>query len=93
MRVGGEVSAPVVLSRVEPTYEGCAGQKVWGFPILEAVIDETGHVKNLRLLKPVHPCLEAAILPAVRQWRFKPATLGGRPVPVIYNMTVHIHYR
>jgi protein TonB len=88
------VKAPVAISRVEPTYEACANEKsVWGFPILEAVIDEEGRVQNLRLLKPVHPCLEQSILPAIRQWRFKPGTLNGKPVPVIYNLTVHIHYR
>jgi len=91
--VGGEVTAPVVISRVEPLYAGCEGKQVWGFPILEGVIDETGRVRDLRLLKKVHPCLEAAILTAVRQWRFKPGTFQGKPVPVIYNMTVHIHYR
>jgi len=86
--------APVVISRVEPTYESCANEKnVWGFPILEAIIDERGQVRNLRLLKPVHPCLEKAILPAIRQWRFKPGTLNGKPVPVIFNLTVNIHYR
>lgn len=92
-RVGGEVTAPVSITRVEPNYEGCAGKQVWGFPILEAVIDESGQVRDLKLLSKVHPCLAEAILPAVRQWRFKPGTYKGRPVPVIYNMTVHIHYR
>jgi len=24
----------------------------------------------------------------VRQWRFRPATLGGRPVPVYFQLTV-----
>ena len=91
--MGGEVTAPVVISRVEPLYAGCEGKQVWGFPILEGVIDETGRVRDLRLLKKAHPCLEAAILTAVRQWRFKPGTFQGKPVPVIYNMTVHIQYR
>jgi hypothetical protein len=60
---------------------------------VEGVIDQTGRVRDLRLLKEVHPCLEAAILPAIRQWRFKPGMLHGKPVPVIYTMTVNIHYR
>ena len=94
LRVGGDVKAPVVLSRVEPTYEKCANEKrVWGFPILEAIIDEHGEVQNVRLLNPVHPCLEESILPAIRQWRFKPGTINGKPVPVIFNLTVNIRYR
>lgn len=90
---GGEVTVPVAIKRVEPNFTACEGKRLWGFPILEAVIDETGHVKSLKFLKPVHPCLEAAILPALRQWRFKPGTYKGKPVPVQYNLTVNIHYR
>jgi outer membrane biosynthesis protein TonB len=26
---------------------------------------------------------------AVKQWRFKPGTMGGRPVDVIFNLTVN----
>lgn len=84
---------PVVTHRVEPDFSGCAGEKMWGYPIVEATIDENGEVKDVRLLKPVHPCLEKAVLSAVRGWRFKPGTLNGKPVPVVFNMTVMIHYR
>jgi hypothetical protein len=93
MRVGGEVTAPVAVYRVEPKYDQCTGKKMTGFPILEAVIDEKGHVRNLRFLKPVHPCVKASILPALSQWRFKPATYRGKAVPVKYNLTILIHYR
>jgi TonB family protein len=92
LRVGGEVVAPVVLHRVEPDFSPCEGQRAWGFPILEAVIDETGTIRDVRMLKPVHPCLEKAVLESVRQWRFQPGTVGGKPVPVIFNMTVYIKW-
>jgi outer membrane biosynthesis protein TonB len=33
--------------------------------------------------------LGGAAADAVRNWRFKPATLNGRPVTVYYVLTVH----
>ncbi|HEX8411559.1 MAG TPA: energy transducer TonB [Thermoanaerobaculia bacterium] len=33
--------------------------------------------------------LDQAALNAVRQWKFKPGTLNGQPVPVYYNLTVN----
>ena len=85
---------PVALTRVEINFDECIRQKTpVGMPIIEAVIDENGRVQQPRLLKPLHPCAERAVLNAVRQWRFKPATLEGKPVAVSYSMTVFIHYR
>jgi protein TonB len=92
--VGGDVKPPVALTRVEINFDECIRQKKpVGMPIIEAVIDENGRVQQARLLKPLHPCAERATLNAVRQWRFKPATLDGKPVAVRYTMTVFIDYR
>jgi periplasmic protein TonB len=33
--------------------------------------------------------LDLQALEAVRKWKFKPGTLNGQPVPVIYNLTVN----
>lgn len=91
VRVGGDVKPPRVIHRVEPQFESCGEVTVGGVPILEAIIDVDGTVRELRLLKPIHPCLDRTVVEALKQWRFEPGTLHGRPVPTIYNMTVHIH--
>ena len=93
MRVGNGVTAPVVIKRVEPNYEACREQRVWGLPILEAIIDEQGKPRNIRVLKPIHPCLEKITVAALEQWRFTPGMYEGKPVPVVFNITVHIHWR
>ena len=35
------------------------------------------------------PDLDTAAMDAVKQWTFEPATQGGKPVPVIFNLTIN----
>jgi TonB family protein len=57
--------------------------------ILEAIIDEEGNVGNTRVLKGLPMGLDKAAMDAVQTWKFKPATLEGRPVKVYYVLTVN----
>ena len=95
MRVGGEVEAPVVLHRVEPNFESCQKKKIRlsGVPIIEAIIDERGTIREARILKSSHECIDEATLAAIRQWRFRPGTYRGKPVPVVFNLSVRINWR
>ncbi|HWW60447.1 MAG TPA: energy transducer TonB, partial [Thermoanaerobaculia bacterium] len=61
---------------------------IQGIVIAEVVIDETGHVRSVQILKPLPFGLDAAAAEAVRQWEFEPGTYLGNPVAVIYNVTV-----
>jgi protein TonB len=89
IHVGGAVKAPEILSRVEPRYTDIARHSgTEGVVVLQAVIDEDGRVTNLSVIKGLPMGLEQAAVDAVRQWRFKAATLQGRPVKVYYNLTV-----
>jgi|SRR6185436_20142891 len=94
MRVGGEVTAPVVAQRVEIDFAKCTKQRVpIPFMILEAVVDARGQIRDARFLKPVPRCADEAVIHALNQWKFKPGTYRGRPVSVIYNMSINVHYR
>jgi TonB family protein len=89
-RVGGDVMAPVVVNRVEPLYsEEARKARIGGIVILEVVIDRTGVVKDARVLRPLPFGLDQAALDAVKQWRFRPGTLNGAPVDVIFTLTVN----
>ena len=89
-RVGGDVTAPKVVKRVEPQYpEDYRKARISGIVIVEAMISEQGAVENVRLLKSRAPELDAAAMDAVKQWTFEPATSDGKPVPVIFNLTVN----
>jgi TonB family protein len=90
LRVGGDVTAPVIISRVEPRYPPEAAKaRIAGIVIIEAIIDEEGRVTDAQVLKPLPFGLDQAALDAVKQWRFRPGTLHGEPVPVIFSVTVN----
>ena len=57
--------------------------------IVEAIIDKTGNVTNVKVLKGLPMGLDQAAADAVKKWKFEPATLNGKPVSVIYNLTVN----
>ena len=87
--IGGDVRAPVLRWRVTPEYpESARRAHLQGTVILEAVITTSGAVQQIRVLKSVNPLLDEAAERAVRQWRYEPATLNGRVVPVYLNVTV-----
>jgi TonB family protein len=53
----------------------------------EIVIDQDGMVKDARIVKSI-PLLDEAALKSVREWRFEPTVVEGRPVPVRMTVTV-----
>lgn len=88
-RVGGNVKPPHVVYRVEPDYtEEARKSRLQGIVIIEAIIDIEGNVTEARVLKGLAGGLDTSALVAVRQWKFRPGTLEGRPVPVIFDLMV-----
>jgi protein TonB len=86
--VGGEVKAPALVERVEPEYPSLALRaQVHGVVILEAVVDREGRVEDLRVLRSI-PLLDRAAIDAVRQWRYSPLLLNGRPEGFVLTVTV-----
>jgi len=55
--------------------------------ILESVLDTSGNVTQLRVVRSV-PLLDQAALDAVRQWKYTPTVYGGRPVSVLMTITI-----
>ena len=89
-RVGGDVMAPVAISRVPPVYPELARKaRISGVVIIEAIIDKQGQVRNARVLKGLPMGLDRAALDALMQWRFRPGTLNGRPIDVIFTLTIN----
>lgn len=88
-RVGRDVYAPHVIKRVEPSYNATARRDgISGIVIIEAKIDENGKVRDTLILKDLPDNLGQAAADAIRQWEFTPGVRDGKPVPVIFNLTV-----
>lgn len=93
-RVGGAVQPPKVKKRVEPHFPDSAlaamgpGRNV--FVVVEAVITSTGCVRNIRILEQSpYPALNGGAIMAITQWKFTPGHLDGKPVDVLFNLTIN----
>jgi TonB family protein len=91
-RVGGGVSAPVPLFKVEPEYsEEARKAKFQGTVVLSIVVDEAGSPKNLKVVRALGLGLDEKAIEAVQKWRFKPAYKDGKAVAVM--ATVEVNFR
>jgi protein TonB len=93
VRVGGNISTPALVHRVEPAYPAIAvSARVQGVTILEAVVDEEGRVVDVRVLrsagKLVGQMLDREAVAAVRQWRYAPLMLNGIPSRFVLTVTL-----
>ena|SRR5436190_12913154 len=88
IRVGGAVSAPRLVYRVDPQYPDIAQRaQIEGVVILEATVAANGTVQDARVLRS-HSVLDQAALDAVRQWRYEPLLFNGTPTPFVLTVTV-----
>jgi protein TonB len=73
---------PVAVSKVPPIYPDEARELgVTGTVVVQVFIDEEGKVIDTKVVRSI-PGLDTAAVASVRQWRFKPARTGGKPVRV-----------
>jgi len=89
---GGEVSRPEIRSQVPPQYTEAArraGRQ--GTILLQTLVDDRGTVRDPVVLESMdNPMgLDASALNALCGWRFKPAAIAGKPVPIQYILTVN----
>lgn len=91
-RVGGGVSAPVLLYKVEPEYsEEARKVKHQGTVIVHAVVQPNGRAVNLRIVRSLGLGLDEKALEAIQKWRFRPGYKDGKPVSVM--ATIEVNFR
>jgi TonB family protein len=89
IRVGGNVVAAQLVSKVAPIYPEIAQEKgIEGPVLLEAVISTGGNILSLKAVTTADPDLAAAAMAAVQQWHYQPTLLNGQPVEVVTTITV-----
>ena len=89
-RVGGGVSAPQVIHKVDPEYsEEARKAKHQGTVELYVEVEPDGKAHKILVRRSLGLGLDEKAIEAVRQWRFKPALKDGKPVTVGALVTVH----
>jgi protein TonB len=74
--------ARLVLGKAPAYPVSARSDGVEGDVDLELVVDRAGQVENARVLRGIGHGLDESASHAARQFRFAPATKGGRPVRV-----------
>ena len=95
MREGSGAAPPTLLQSVEPRYTTEAMRaRIQGVVTLEVLVGADGTVKDVRVMKSLDRAtgLDDQAITTARQWRFRPATYQGQPVPylVIIEMTFNL---
>jgi len=77
-----DIAVGMLIYKVTPEYPVIAkATRVSGIVILQATISKTGEISDLRVV--CGPALlQQASLEAVRQWKYRPYLLNGKPVEV-----------
>lgn len=74
------VIAPVALKQEVPRVPSTITTQTRERGILELVIDEQGRVTAIDVKVRMHPMFDNQLIQAAKDWRYKPATLDGKPV-------------
>lgn len=81
--VGGSVRPPVLAYSVNPEYTPEArAAKLSGKVIVSMIVDSNGQPHSVQVDRGLGNELDQKAVEAVQQYRFKPATRNGEPVPV-----------
>lgn len=84
-----EVNAPVLIRKVAPRYPQLMA-RVGGTAtvVVRCIIDRNGNVRDPEVIVPAMAPFNAAVLEVLPQWRYKPATHGGKPVDSYLELKV-----
>ncbi len=89
VRISQGVSEGLIVSKVPPIYPDTARTaRIQGTVVLKARINQAGEVESLSLISG-HPLLAPAAMDAVKQWKYRPYLLNGKPVGVETQIQVN----
>lgn len=91
-RVGGGVSQPAVIYKVDPEYsEEARKAKYSGTVMLSVIVDAEGKARDIHVVKSLGMGLDEKAIEAVEKWKFRPGMKGGQPVNV--RATIEVNFR
>jgi TonB family protein len=87
-----KVQAPKPQYAPEPEFtEAARKARYQGVVGMNVVVGKDGLIKNPRIVHPLGMGLDENAIATVRQWRFAPGTMDGRPVNVAVYIEVDYH--
>ncbi|HWF06503.1 MAG TPA: energy transducer TonB [Candidatus Angelobacter sp.] len=93
IRISSGIASSLKIKDVTPIYPDAAKQKgIEGDVILVATINTDGTVENLRVVQG-NPILTVSALDAVRQWKYKPYILNGKPAEAETTIKIQFHMK
>jgi protein TonB len=88
--VGGGVSAPQLVFAPDPEFSDEARRaKYQGVCVVSLIVDAQGMPQRVQVVRHLGMGLDEKAVEAVKQYKFKPAMLQGKPVPVEVNIEVN----
>ncbi len=91
-RVGGGVSQPAVIFKVDPEYsEEARKAKYSGTVMLAVIVDAEGRARDIHVVKSLGMGLDEKAIEAVEKWKFRPGMKGGQAVNV--RATIEVNFR
>jgi TonB family protein len=93
VKAEGAIEPPKLVKEAKPVYpEAARAAGVQGVVILSVRADETGKVVDTMVLRSI-PLLDQAAMDAVRQWVYEPMIKDGKPVSVVFTVTVRFQLK
>ena len=89
--IGAGGVGPATFTIVGDLYPAKERARIQGVVVLECTIGKDGNVKEVKVLRPLPLGLTEAAVEAVQKWKFKASTLNGKPVEVLYILTVRFN--
>ncbi len=80
---------PHIIQQAAPTYPVEAREKgMSGAVVIDATIDDQGNVREPYVILSAGKPLDASALTAVRQWKYTPVTVDGKPIAIETTIAV-----
>ncbi len=89
VKAKGDIKPPKLIKKVDPIYPDEARKEgISGVVLLSVRSNEQGNIVGVKIVKSPHELLSKAAVEAVKQWKYEPMLIKGKPMPIIFTVTM-----
>lgn len=90
LKAEGDIKPPKLIKKVDPIYpEEARKEGISGEVLLSVRSNEQGNIVRVKIVKSPHELLSKASVEAVKQWKYEPMLIKGKPMPIIFTVTMN----